>query len=357
VVLLILSSAFLAFVGIARIVDPPSSTVVTAPASFALPTPQVVESRADVAWKMMPIASNTWTTIAEYHGGQGVIQRLWLAMFTDPVNVNLRIYFDGASDPQVGPGIPLDLMFTPGFESYVNFQGELFGCNNYAAGSFGGYFSIPMPFNQSFVIQLYNTGPDSEYWVQVFFDSFPNQDAETPLHYYMQLNLGSGTYPNEYPLLSLASPNGVHLKYLKWFFQGYSGYWWEGRFRVYTGGPGMPQSISALHYADVNNSIVTPYAAGAVVKLVSTGTEDKFGSSWNFGGSPYYANTQFGYLYNSAGEYNMVLEGDQFTAYRVFAVPISSAPNEYLVYSWAVGDVKVKPTGSGKWFALVGYYS
>lgn len=343
---------------------PSSSGVPTAMGSgFPLiaPLPLVVESRADVAYKQIFMNAGAWTTIAEYSGGQGVIQRIWLAVNVAPNDAFIAVVFDGASTPQIGSltlneAITAEVMFTPGFGSYQNFQSDLFGCNNYAAGTFGGYFTLPMPFNQSFTIQLYGTVALT-YWVQVFFDSYPNQDAVIPLYFYLQMNSAMVSYPSETPLLSMAAPRGVHLKYLKWFFSGVAGNWWEGRFKVYKGGTGMPAAISSVHYTDSTYTVITPYAPNSTILLVSTGTEDFFQSSWNFWSSEYYANQQAGYLWSSTGPLVVVWITSAFSAYRVFPTPLSSAPDEYLVFSYSVGDALVGASGQGAFTALVGYYS
>ena len=309
-----------------------------------------------------------------------MIRKLWLALSGPGVtNQNiasltfLSIVFDNAPSPQVGPqpvspvyqtALEIDILFTAGFYSSTCTNSELFGCSNVAGNTFGGYITFNMPFKSNFTIYLYTIAASAvSYWVQTEYEIYSTSYRMTPLYFYLQPQyVSSVSYPNEVPILSQISSNGVYLKYMKWAFFGNSGSWWEGRFRIYTGGSGLTGQISGTHYTDGTYTVSTPYGAGAAVIWMSTGTEDGFDSSWNFVGSSYFAFDYAGYLYNSGGASAGLSSSTEWTAYRQWgtrplSIPPHSQPQQYLVFTWTCGDPLVEQSGSAQFIAYVGYYA
>jgi hypothetical protein len=349
------------------------------PRSFPLYDDTVETKYRHRAAKAVNIGTGQWTTIGKHSGNSGVLKKVWLAVNQPPTAMFFNIKFDDVvtfggnnSAPSINNGLAVDQVFCAGFAAYTPLAtSSRFGCNNWGTGGLGGFVSFDMPFGSSFEIQLYNgNGNTAVYWLQYEFQEYPIGYEMTPLRFHMGLNVANGawfqtmaTYPNEYPLLSISSPNGVYLTYLKWFWSGVSGNWWEGRYHIYKGGPGMTATINALHYNDPGTyQNFTAYDSTATHLLVSSGTEDFFLSSWNFANNGYYAHEEAGYLFSSVGSTGPLVSNSQFSAYRVFEskknnFPPHSLPNEMFVFSYAPGDILAGASGSGSWMAFIGYYS
>ena len=363
------------------------------PSVFPLSTPPPSAQSFQFGAKAALIGQNAWTSVAHVTpGGPGMIRKIWFATATGPgntptsTNLFFAITFDGASTPQVGTmpanpttaagssvAISVAQMFTPfydGMQTTTFNTSSVFGYNspsspgNNYEGLYKGYISVDMPFATGFNIQFYDAaGSDMRYWFQVFYDVYPASYDITPLRYHLRPVSTQGvsptpSFPQEYPLLSQQSPHGVFLKFLRWDYVGTGGNWWEGRFRVAAGGPGMTRPIDST--TDTVAATASAYSADAQLLWSSTGTEDFFLSSWNFGGDGYYSRDEAGYLYNSQGPGAQVGSGSSFAAYRVFGnastLPPNAPANTPLVFSWAVGDVNGGSSGSGFWVATVGDY-
>lgn len=369
------------------------TTLTTKPAVYAnfplLANPLEYHTTAGLlGYRSVTLPINTWTNVSYLSTGigGGVIRKLWISLNGPGTNagsdiaslVFISINFDNAAVPQVGtqaatPGVvannalTIETLFTPGWGSNITTNSEAFGCNNIGQNSSGCYITFDMPFRTNFTIYLYNSALGSvTYSVQTEYELFHSSYIITPLYFHLQIGVSIGlAYPNEYPILSLNSTNGVFLKRFIWFFGGISGNWWEGRFRIYTGGPGLTTTISGTHYTDGTYTTSTPYDPAAQVIWTSTATSDFFGSSSNFLNSPYYAYNHAGYLYNSAGPMNALVTGSSWTAYKQFGTSTSkssvlpnSLPNQYLVFTWTAGDPAGAGTGQANYFVYsVAYYS
>ena len=203
----------------------------------------------------LPVNLSDATSIFSYSDGPGILRRLWIAVngtVTNgkavPGNVFLRIYADGAIcvgnyaiDTQ-GTGydhipLALDLLFSRlGGPYYAN---ALQGCNVHNDSSFGGYFTLDMPFRTSLSIRLINnTSSAVTYWVQPFISTFatiPPSLSSIKLHS-VTFRYYNTTYGNEYILMNFQDAgNGVFLKYIRMHVVGASGNWWESRLRIYDG--------------------------------------------------------------------------------------------------------------------------
>jgi len=218
-----------------------------------------------------------------------------------------------------------------------------------------------MPFSSGFSIGINNTCTYGiVVYMQVFYTLKP---VTTPLrlHGYGYQIPTTLTYPNEYSWLSQTGPNGVYLAAVKFFFAGntatVSTNTFEGRFKFYGGGTGMPlgSSISGNHYTSAlgGNQVPTPYQAGATVLNWSSGTEDYFLGSYDWasmgGATAGAAGTTLtkrgGLAFNGAtptANYNWTC----FRFYDAATGFVGSAPGQYLVGTWSPGDVVTGQAGS-----------
>jgi hypothetical protein len=349
--------------------------------------------------KQQPLPSGSWIAVksSASTGVPGMIHRIWLALAGSATgniaaNTFIAIVFDGAATPQFGympttptyqTAIELDLFFSVGDGTVWDYRGDDFWVNQYTTTSIGAGFTMDMPFQSGWTLYLYNADSGSvayQYWIQVEQSLYESTYPINPSYLYLRLNQNLAgavvQYPTETPFLSVSSPNGVKLKWFKWLLVGGNNPWIEGTFRVYVGGSGLTGTINGTHYTDTTYSQLTPYTAGATIIFESTGVEDFFLSSYSFNTDPYYANRDSGYIWCSScsttsfsqAPANMA-EASSFSAYRqwggkpTMSLP-SAPPNQYLVFTWQVGNVLKQPpldagqpTASANWFAFVTYYA
>lgn len=316
-----------------------------------------------ISRKAVTLLKNSEKVITEISNSQGIITKFWLAIYNiNPGQVFIKIEIDG----QLIFGNNLTVLSTDGMNSIAlasdllltatqpcNYMTNTCGSNICTSTTLGGYLSIPMPFNNSVKISLINnTSSDGNYWSQVYFDkdTIPKTISLPQLH--CTTFRYQTSYPNEYPLLSMRIPNkAIQLKGVRFHCIGQTGNWGEGRFRVYTGGSGMPNPISSMHWTDSQYTDVSPYQSNAKTIFTSSGTEDFFDSSWSLAGTTIPTTSDHsGILVNSAGSGNFFQSNTTISCYRFFGENGFSLPKsdvgEYLVFSWACGDPVAVDQGS-----------
>lgn len=317
-----------------------------------------------ISLKNMSIGANSEYELARVTGA-GRLTKLWFAC----VNINpgqcfINMKIDGVytvgnniktgnTDGLNSTGLALDMLFSAAGGQQTSVATKYFGTNQCNSNAIGGYIAFDMPYKNSFEITISNPTSSSTglIWSQTYYtvnESIPF--SLSPLKLYIQpFRWSSTVYGQEYPLLSASGPNGIFLKGIKLFSAAASGSWWEGRFRTYTGGPGLSLPMNGLHFTGTNFSETTPYDPTATTIAMSSGMEDYFDSSWNWAGVPTPMSSDYsGLLYNSAGSGNPVGPTTAVSAYKFFtnnALPSSSA-NENLVLTWTSGDPAVGQSGS-----------
>lgn len=328
----------------------------------------------EIGNKYQTLFNGNYTTVASYSGSSGVLKRIWLALSANPAQCYINITFDGASSPQfgtnittgftLGNAIACDICFGPGFASTNDYWAtDVSGCNNQSLTTLGGYIAIDMPFNSSFTIDVFNaTGADAKYWCQVFYE-FDASPTNYPYHLYAKpFNLGAPscttTQFTECPILSTSSLNGVILQGVKSLINGGgSSGWQEGKFRGYTGGPGMT-SNQTYTAATPSNASYYNAQAGVTQIFQSTGSEDFFLSSYNFSGLPKFATNTSGIVLNSTSD-----PTGHLTCYRYFnpasiGTPRVASNPQNFVFTWTCGDQNT-PVASSVAFhvGMVTYYA
>lgn len=321
----------------------------------------------------------------------GVLNRLWIAV-NCPSVAGLQISFDGATgtaiqignanSPNSGTtglntlGLGLPQVLAGGVSNVgINYFTESFGSSyNLNPGAVAGYITFDAPFSSRLQVYLSNTSTTTAltYWIQPFITTMPREMYIPPLRLYCKtFSWTSTVYNTEYPLLSIpgGSVNGVYLKAVKMQVAGLSGNWWESRFRMYTGGTGMPVPLTpATGYSD-DFQVSNPYQVENCLCIwTSSGTEDFSLSSYNYGQTPLYANDTSSLLYNSVilgatayGASGPVGPTSTVSFYRVFGErggALPAAPTETtFVVSWTSGDPQVGLSGSVTTFGNVWYYA
>ena len=270
----------------------------TAADDFVVPPPLLT-----VAHKAQTLPLQQWTTIASA-SGCGIIRRIWLAAIgSSAANLYINGRFDGASVPQIGSWattsngtdspLSLDILFTSVFppSASLNYSGT-FAWSTSRSGSnmlndfeMDGYLMHDMPFSDGFELSLYSAQAPGAFWVMVDYTPLPTPPA-TPYRLHIQpyavSNVSNDPSTHTFPeisLLSVSSPIGVVFKGLKFAVlastRGIS--FAEGKFRFYSGGPGLPVN-SVNVYTAPGPSELSYYnqVKGATMLGSSSGTEDFF---------------------------------------------------------------------------------
>lgn len=336
--------------------------------------------------KNFALPTNTDVTVCHLVGS-GIVKCLWLALSGEPSTTSVKIYVDGAASPFVGNNnrtMSTGLNSSPVFASMLlgingnntgpissSFMTDMNGMNRDCSDALGGYICLDMPYAQSIQVVINCISSQTltyNGFAQVFYEPILRVPAPfSPLRLYSSTFNWSTSFGNEYPLLSASGPLGIFLKGIKMTYIGGSGSWYEGRHRIYTGGPGGTIPFSSLHYTDSSNSEITPYDLRAQLIYTSSGAEDFHMSSWGF------INTQNGtssnsngYLYSSnpttEANPNAFSASATWIATRYFGegkekgLP-HSVDNETLLFTWACGDPIANNTGACTIQGIVFYYA
>jgi len=281
------------------------------------------------------LPASQWTTVLNVSDGSCLVTNLWLAVsIEDKERITpVRIYFDGASSPQI-QGFTGEI-FGNGFDYYTTFRGDYIGTTNSQKDSdggktydgFSGYLRLLMPYYSSIRIDIQNTaGSTGMCWMMLERMPITPSDLKTIglqnrmlLRTYGYGQDGWKTKYTELPLLDTTEPTilaglfqfwnngtgtgvGDNFKYL------------EGDYRIYYGGSGS-------------------------ASYRSSGAEDFYHSSWYF---------QEG-TFDRPGDEGMVEKHDTnytCSAWRFF--PLWRAPYDAagIKLTWQVGEPAMPDPGN-----------
>jgi hypothetical protein len=115
------------------------------------------------------VSFGEWSTILDVSDGPAIITNFWIAVSATSMarKLPIRIYFDGAADPQV-IGETGDI-FALGHENTRNFRSPFVGVSRGYSSVFSGYLKLLMPYHSSVKIQIYNAEASGHlhYWSMV----------------------------------------------------------------------------------------------------------------------------------------------------------------------------------------------
>lgn len=336
--------------------------------------------------KNFALPTNTDVEVCDIKGA-GIIKCLWLALSGEPSTTSVKIYVDGAATPYVGNSTSTSsqgINNSPVFASMLlgidgknsgtvstSFMTNVNGMNRDCADALGGYICLDMPYAESIRIVINCiSSQNSTYngFAQIFYEPVLRVPAPfSPLRLYSSTFNWNATFGMEYPLLNASGPLGVFLKGIKISYNGGSGSWYEGRHRVYCGGPGQTSPFSSLHYTDGSYTDVTPYDPNAQVIYTSSGAEDFHMSSWGFINNPNGTSSDSsGYLYSSnpttEANPNVFSASSTWIATRYFGegkekgLP-HSTNGQNLLFTWACGDPIANNTGACSIHGIVFFYA
>lgn len=336
-------------------------------------------SETTVGYKYLTMNNFVWNTAITYTGA-GTLKKLWMAFSLPKDKIFMSITVDGAATAQIGcpatgtPASPacmnIDQMMTKSFAVAANSTYVApWTTITYDDGTAtAGFIAFDMPFSTGFTVNFYlSSGTGGLYSINSYINTAV---PATPLRLRTKrINIASAAYPNEYPLLSVSSPNGVTLKAVKMIFSGCTNNWVEGRVKIYSGGPGMSSTINQNHYMDGTNQVpngcyLSTCTAGQNATLMwqSTGTDSFFLFSWGFNvdtadfsqaippGAPAIVSPYGGLLYASQPQAGnpWPLNSAAVRVYNTGASDDNSAPsvpaNTYFTLSHSMGDIRGSPS-------------
>lgn len=207
-------------------------------------------------WKVNPyivLKAGVTTVLADYRG-EGAIKHIWM---TDSAKYGrqliIRIYFDGAKNPQVECPVT-DFFCNADYNEYRQIN-SLAICFNPRKGM-NSYFE--MPYFKGFRIELENLGPtDANVFYQI--DCEEKELLKESLYFHAQFRrVNPLPYKENYTILDNIKGNGLYVgTYMHWGVKQ-NGWWGEGEIKFFIDGDKDFPSICG------------------------TGTEDYFCGAYNF---------------------------------------------------------------------------